>query len=166
MEQIIFSIDASFKAEENACPASIQAWGLKTPNYYMLYDLTARMDAIGTGNAVERLAKFYPAGTIFVIEPAANGYYLLERLKKKYPVYAFPVSRFGGKEVRAELAATLWETGNVHIIDTPYNRNHYWPEILAFPSSQWKDRVDAMSQAIIYFTKCRPSGAQWITGRP
>ena len=174
MEQIIFSIDASNTNTETSCPASIQVWGLKTPNFYMLYDLTARMGAIGTGDSIERLLQLrdernvpiYPAGIILVIEPAANGYYLLERLRKKYPVYAFPVSRFGGKEVRAELAATLWETGNVYLIDTPYNRNHYWPEILAFPSSQWKDRVDAMSQAIIYFTKCRPSGAQWITGRP
>ena len=170
MEQIIFSIDASNTNTETSCPASIQVWGLKTPNFYMLYDLTARMGAIGTGDSIERLLQLrdernvpiYPAGTILVIEPAANGFYLLERLRKKYPVYAFPVSRFGGKEVRAELAATLWETGNVYIIDTPYNRNHYWPEILAFPSSQWKDRVDAMSMAIIYYTKCRLHGAQWV----
>jgi predicted phage terminase large subunit-like protein len=162
-DQIILSVDASFKDSETSCPASVQVWGLKTPNFYMIHDMTTRMGAIETGNAIERLALVYPAGTIIVIEPAANGYYLIERLRKKFPIYAFPVSRFGGKEVRAEIVAALWETGNVYILDTPYNRNHYWPEILAFPSNQWKDRVDAMSQAILYYTKCRPMGAQWVT---
>jgi len=165
MEQIIVSVDASFVAADSSSHASIQVWGMARPNYYMIYDMTISAGAIETGNSIERLAQIYPAGTILVIEPAANGYYLLERFKKKFPVYAFPVNRFGGKEVRAEIVATLWETGNVCLIDTPYNRNHYWPEILAFPSSQWKDRVDAMSQALLYFTKCRPTGAQWITGR-
>ena len=88
-DQIILSVDASFKDEENSCPASIQAWGMKAPNYYMLYDLTIRMGAIETGNAIERVLQAYPRGTVIVIEPAANGYYLLERLKKKYPVYPF-----------------------------------------------------------------------------
>ena len=164
-DQIILSVDASNKSDPSSCPASIQVWGLKAPNYYMIYDLTTRMGAIETGNAIERIAQMYPPGTVLVIEPAANGYYLLERLRKKYPVYAFPVAKFGGKEVRADLAATLWETGNVYILDTPYNRNTYWPDILAFPSNQYKDRVDAMSQAILYYTKCRPVGAQWVTGR-
>ncbi len=161
-DQIILSVDASFKDEENSCPASVQVWGLKNPNYYMLYDLTTRMGAIETGNAIERVLKNYPRGTVIVIEPAANGYYLLERLKKNYPVYSFPVARFGGKEQRAAISATLWETGNVFILDTPYNRTVYMPEILAFPNSQWKDRVDAMSQAIIYYTKCRSAGAAWV----
>jgi predicted phage terminase large subunit-like protein len=164
-QQIIISVDASFKSSDTSCPVSAQVWGLDTPNYRMIYDMTTRMGAIETGTALERLALMYPAGTILVIEPAANGYYLIERLKKKFPIYAFPVQRFGGKEVRAEIVAPLWETGNVYILDTPYNRNVYWPEILAFPSNQWKDRVDAMSQALIYYTRCRPVGAQWATGR-
>ncbi len=163
-DQIILSVDASFKNDENSCPASVQVWGLKTPNYYMIFDHTTRMGAIETGDAIERLLAVYPHGTINVIEPAANGYYLLERLKKKYPVYAFPVTRFGGKENRASIASTLWETGNIYILDTPHNRTVYMPDILAFPNSQWKDRVDAMSQAIIYYTKCRPVGAAWATG--
>jgi predicted phage terminase large subunit-like protein len=164
-QQIIISVDASFKSSDTSCPVSAQVWGLSSPNYYMVYDMTTRMGAIETGTALERLAAMYPAGTILVIEPAANGYYLIERLKKKFPIYAFPVARFGGKEVRAEIVAPLWETGNVCILDTPYNRNIYWPEILSFPSNQWKDRVDAMSQALIYYTRCRPVGAQWATGR-
>ena len=163
--QIILSIDASFKSEETSCPVSTQVWGLKSPNYYMIYDLTTRMGAIETGVSIDRLASMYPPGTILVIEPAANGYYLIEKLRKKFPIYAFPVQRFGGKEVRAEIVAPLWETGNVYILDTPYNKNTYWPEILAFPNTQWKDRVDAMSQALIYYTRCRPIGAQWVNGR-
>jgi predicted phage terminase large subunit-like protein len=157
LDQIIISVDASFTESAESCPTSIQAWGLKKPNFYMLFDLTARMGAVETVTAIERVYKSYP-GAILVIEKAANGYYVIEQLRKKLPgVYEFVPKKYGGKEVRADMVAPLWETGNVYIGDTPYNRNTYMPEILAFPNATFKDRVDAMSQALIYFTRCYTS---------
>lgn len=151
-EQVIISVDASFSATEDSCPASIQVWGKSRPNYYMLYDLTIRMGAIETANAVERIANLYKGCTV-VIEKAANGYFLIERLEKKFPVYKFDPKKYGGKEVRAEMVLPLWETGNIYIFDNQHNRNIYFTEILNFPSGEYKDRVDAMSQALLYFTR-------------
>lgn len=153
LQQVIISVDASFTDAAESCPTSIQVWGLCKPNFYMLYDLTTRMGAIETVTAVERIYKIYPGATI-VIEKAANGYFVIEKLREKLPgVFEFVPKLFGGKEVRADSVAPLWETGNVYIGDTPYNRNTYMPEILAFPNAQFKDRVDAMSQALLYYTR-------------
>ena len=153
MEQIILSVDASFTDTSESCPSSIQAWGVKRPNFYMLYDLTERMGALELVTAIERVYKSY-RGAIVVIERAANGYFVIESLKKKIPgIFEFEPKKFGGKEIRADSVSPLWETGNVYIADTPYNRNTYLPEILAFPNAVYKDRVDAMAQALIYYTR-------------
>lgn len=151
-EQIIVSVDASFTSTSDSCPASIQVWAKSRPNYYMLYDLTIRMGALETATATERVLDMYKGSTL-VVEKAANGYFLIEKLSKKYPVYQFDPKKYGGKEVRAEMVLPLWETGNVWIFDSQYNRNTYFTEILNFPSGEYKDRVDAMSQALLYFTR-------------
>lgn len=152
MSEIVISVDASFTSDASSCPASIQAWGHARPNFYMLHDFTARMGALETGQAIERIAKIFP-GCIIVIEKAANGYFLIETLKKKYPVFPFDPKRFGGKEQRAESVGLLWQTGNVFILDTPQHKKDYITEIMAFPNSEFKDRCDAMSQCLIYFTR-------------
>ena len=162
-ERIIISVDASFTDAKESCPASIQVWGKQGPNFYMIYDLTRRMGAIETANAIERTAKIYP-GCITVVEKAANGYFIIEKIKNKLQVFEFDPKRYGGKEVRAEMVAPLWETGNVFIYDNIYNRTYYLPEILTFPNSALKDRVDAMSQALLYFTRSNPQYAMLTTG--
>lgn len=163
-DQIIVSVDASFTDAATSCPASLQVWAKKTPNYYMLYDLTTRMGAIETATQLDKLLGLY-RGAIAVVENAANGYYVIEKMKMKHSVYQFNPSKFGGKEVRAESISALWETGNVYIHDSVYNRTKYLEEILAFPNSEFKDRVDAMSQALIYFTRCVPRLAEAATIR-
>ena len=160
LEQIIISVDASFDSGNTSCPVSIQAWGKRCPNYYMLYDLTQRMGAIESNTAIERVARSYP-GALIVVERAANGYFLIEMLKKKFPVYEFLPNRFGGKEERAEQVAPLWEVGNVHVFDSVYNRTQYITEILDFPNNELKDRVDAMAQALLYFSRCSTGNFAW-----
>jgi len=152
MEQLIISVDASFTSDAKSCPASIQVWGRKRPNFYLIYDLTVRMGALETVTAIERVLKSYPSAML-VVEKAANGYFVIERLKKSYPVYSFDPKRYGGKEIRAEMVTPLWETGNVILFDSPNIRERYLPEILNFPAGEFKDRVDAMSQALLYFTR-------------
>lgn len=153
LEQVIVSVDASFSAAEGSCNASIQVWGKKRPNYYMIYDLTTKMGALQTAAAITRITEQYRGATL-VIEKAANGYFLIEQLKKKFSIYEFIPSKFGGKEIRAEMVAPLWEQGNIYIYNSQYNKTEYLPEILIFPNSDLKDRVDAMSQALLYFTRC------------
>ena len=164
LDRVCISVDASFTDSSTSCPTSIQVWGRKGPNFFMLYDLTERMGSEATVTAIERTYKYYP-GSVIVIEKAANGYFVIEKLRKILPqIYEFIPSHFGGKEVRADMVCPLWETGNVFIRDTPYNRTKYMPEILVFPNGKYMDRVDAMSQALIYYTRCASTSLGYFSG--
>jgi hypothetical protein len=163
-ERIVLSIDASFTDSAESCPASLQVWGKATPNYYLLYDLTERMTGMATATQAERIAKLYP-GCMIVVEAAANGFFIIEALSKKFPVFQFDPRKFGGKEKRAEAVSALWETGNVLLYDNQYNRTRYIEEILSFPGGEYVDRVDSMAQALLYYSRYSGGNSTW-TARP
>jgi predicted phage terminase large subunit-like protein len=161
IDNVIISVDGSLTDSPTACNASVQVWGSKRPNYYMLYDYTMRMTQQQTLTAIERMLKIYPHA-ICVIENAASGFFLIEKLMEKYPTYRFPPNKFGGKEIRADMISALWETGNVFVADNIHNKTVYQEEIISFPNSPFKDRVDAMSQALLYFTRCNAGDVQSV----
>jgi predicted phage terminase large subunit-like protein len=161
LQQIILSVDASFVDTPDACPASIQVWGKRSADYYLLYDETARMTAKSTLARIETIARMYQGCTV-VVEKAANGYFIIQELQNKLSTYGFDPKKYGGKEVRAEMVAPLWENGNVYIADTIYNRTKYIVEILNFPNCEYVDRVDAMAQALLYFTRAQIIGGSFV----
>jgi len=153
LEQIAISVDTSSSDKVTACPTSIQVWAYKRPNYYLLYDYTEILSPLHQETAIRRIARQYP-GCRLVIENTASGFFLIEKLGLEFSVYPFNPSKFGGKEARADMIVYLWENGNVYLYDTQYTHNIYLPEILIFPNQERKDRVDAMAQGLIYFTRC------------
>jgi predicted phage terminase large subunit-like protein len=154
LDSVVISVDASFVDNADACPTSIQAWGrAQKKDFYLLYDETKTLGAKSTAARVHAIWKMYPGAQI-VIENAANGFYVIEELKTLIPgVFAFKPNKYGGKEVRAESISYLWEAGNVFLPDTDYTKQVYLPEILTFPLGKYMDRVDAMSQALIWFSR-------------
>jgi predicted phage terminase large subunit-like protein len=155
-DSILVSIDASFTDADSSCPASMQVWGRAMPNYYLLYDETEKMSAMTTGNRALAIAQQYP-GCRVVVESAANGFFVIEFLKKSLSgVFGFDPRRYGGKEARADSITYLCEAGNVFLPDTNYIKSRWLPEILMFPNGQYKDRVDAMVQALIWFNRAEP----------
>ena len=164
LEAVIISVDASLTDGDGSCLASIQVWGCRRPDYYMLYDYSERMTAIQNDTQLKRIEKLYP-NSIEVIEQAANGFYLTESCEKRgRNVYRFIPAKFGGKDKRGDLISPLWEMGYVHVADSPHNTTIYKSEITSFPHVPFKDRFDAMSQALLFFSKCMGGSAQF-TGR-
>ncbi len=155
MEMIIVSADTSNTSDAESCPTSIQAWGKETgaPNFYLLYDETTQMTPGKGQTRIDAIANMYP-GCQIVVENAASGFGIIEGLKKKhFGVFAFNPAKFGGKEKRAETILYIWEAGNIFLPDNEYTRAHYLTEIVAFPNGEFKDRVDSMSQALIWMTR-------------
>jgi len=151
--RIIVSADTANEAKFTSCPVSIQVWAEAKPCFYLLYDETKQMSPLSTTNRISAIATMYP-GSMVLIENAASGFGVIEALKlKHYGVFAFPPQQYGGKEKRAESILYLWEAGNVYLPDSQHMRTVYLPEILAFPVGEYKDRVDAMSQALIWLTR-------------
>lgn len=162
LDTVIVSVDASFTDSDESCPTSIQVWGRARPNYYLLYDETEKMSAMTTGNRVFAIANQYQ-GCQVVVEAAANGYFVIEFLKKKLSgVFGFDPRKYGGKEKRADSVTYLCEAGNVFIPDTDYIKSKWLPEILMFPNGKYKDRIDAMVQAMIYYTRSEPKAGKLV----
>lgn len=157
-QQVIVSVDTAFT--NTSCPVSIQVWGYKAPEAYLLQDITEKMTGEQTQFAIERVANQY-TGCTLVIEQASNGYTIIDSLKNKYRVYPFIPGKFGGKEVRATSVSSMWWQGHVWLKDTPYYRTTFLNEFLEFPAGM-KDRVDSASQALIYLTQLMPGNAELL----
>ena len=160
IERIIVSADTSNTSDADSCPTSIQVWGkaYAEPNYYLLYDETQLTTPGKALTRIDAIARMY-LGCQIVVENAASGFGIIEALKKSHPgVFAFNPAKFGGKEKRAQSILYLWEAGNVFLPDSEYIRAHYLTEIIAFPTGEFKDRVDSMSQALIWMTRGERGG--------
>ena len=152
MEFVCVSADTANTAMKDSCPVSIQTWAkeLDKPNFYLMGDETEVMSILRTEMRIGAIGEMNP-GCFRLIEWAASGYSVIENLKRKYPlVYAFNPQKYGGKEKRAEAASRYWESGNVFLLDNSYYRSVWLPEILSFPRGTFKDRVDAMSQFLLW----------------
>lgn len=66
------------------------------------------------------------------------------KLLAGFSVKALPVS--GSKETRAEPVAAQWQAGNFDVIIADWNEE-YFSQLESFPSSKFKDMVDATSDA-------------------
>jgi predicted phage terminase large subunit-like protein len=159
LDHLILSIDTALTGQD--CPVSIQTWGYKAPNAYCLADYTELLTPKQTESMIIRIASEYP-GIKLVIENTSNAFFLIEALSKQFSIYSFNPSKWGGKEIRAGIVAPLVMQGNVHFRDNQYFRTFYLDEILTFPNSKFKDRVDAMAQALIYFTQLIPQTAKLL----
>jgi predicted phage terminase large subunit-like protein len=145
--------DTANTNQATSCPVSIQVWGQDGPNFYLLQDETQIMSIKSTERRIGAWADIVP-GCFIVVENAASGFGIIETLRLKYSqVFAFSPQAYGGKEKRAESIAGYWEGGNVFLPEIPYMHSEYLPEITAFPKGTYRDRVDAMSMALIWFTR-------------
>jgi predicted phage terminase large subunit-like protein len=163
--RVLLSADTANTDLATSCPVSMQVWGEAKPNYYLLYDETMIMSQLDTETRIQAIGKLYP-GIITVIELAASGFGIYASLKNKIaPIFGFPPAKFGGKEARADSISPLWQAGNIFLPATQYIKVHYLPEILAFPNGEYVDRVDAMSQALLFFTQVAASVGGTREGR-
>lgn len=161
--RIIVSADTANEDNDDSCPVSIQVWAEARPDFYLLYDETKQMSPLTTTARIGAIASMYP-GCQILVEHAASGFGVIEALKQRFPgVFAFPPQQYGGKEKRAESIRYLWEAGNIFLPESQHIRCEYLPEIIAFPMGEYKDRIDAMSQALIWMTRGAHVGLKPIT---
>lgn len=144
------SWDCTFKDTKTSDYVSGQVWAKKGIDYYLLDRHNERMGIVNTMKAIEVMSVKWPKALAKLIEDKANGSAVIEMLQKKLSGIV-PVNPEGGKEVRAQAIAPLWEAGNVYVphplwkpwIDDMIN------ELIAFPNAENDDDVDSMSQALI-----------------
>lgn len=156
--EIVASIDATFNDAATSDYVSIQAWGrVGWTEYHLLDEVHDRMTYTSARQKARDFARKWRPNA-FIIEAAAGGHALLDDLKKEVPVLIpFKPSEWGKKEIRAQIAAPVWESMSVVLPDAPWVGD-YVEEIVAFPAGVHDDRVDAMSQVFIWWQERRGKG--------
>lgn len=143
------SWDCTFKSTETSDYVSGQVWAKKKADYYLLDRHNERMGIIDTMKAIEAMSKKWPLARAKYIEDKANGTAVIEMLNKRI-TGIIAINPEGGKEVRANAIAPIWEAGNVYLPHPLYREwsNDFVEQIVAFPNAANDDDVDAMTQVL------------------
>jgi predicted phage terminase large subunit-like protein len=150
------SVDASFKDTVTSARCSIQVWGKKLANYYMVDNVTELMSFTATLKTIENLLAKYPKIGAKYVEDKANGTAIINVMNQKLGGF-IPVkadTSTGGKVARAHAVEPWVTSGNVLLPRGQTWVHDYVEEMAAFPNGTYADQVDASTQALnklIYF---------------
>ncbi|URG13044.1 large subunit terminase [Stenotrophomonas phage B2] len=148
-DQVIISLDATFKDLQSSDYVVFQVWGKLGANSYLLHQVRDRLSFTKTCDTFKAIVAKYPQARRKLVEDKANGPAIIDTLKSKISGIV-PVEPDGSKVARAHAMTAEWEAGNVWI---PHPDEQPWvqgfvDEVTSFPAAANDDQVDAMSQAI------------------
>jgi predicted phage terminase large subunit-like protein len=149
LEEVVISVDASFKDLQTSDYVAIQAWGNKGANKYLLRRIKERMGFKATCEAVKGMAALYPDCVAVLIEDKANGSAIIETLTSEV-AGVIAVQPDGGKAARAYAMQPEQEAGNVWFPDPSIDQTI---EVMVSACCSFTgqeggddDEVDAMTQ--------------------
>lgn len=144
------SWDCTFKGKETSDFVSGQVWAKRNADYYLLDRHHERLGIVDTMKAIQVMTAKWPKALAKLIEDKANGTAVIEMLQKSISGIV-PIEPEGGKEVRAQAVAPLWESGNVYLPHPSWKEwtNDVVEELVSFPNGAHDDDVDSMSQALV-----------------
>jgi len=161
-EYKLISVDASFKDTKNSDNCAIVVFGRRGNLLFILDEDVGKMDYPALKARLTVMATKYPSATI-VIEDKANGSALIAELKKELPrVIAFDPTPYGNKASRAQVAADRYQGGSI-LHPEPGQAafiEEFELELGRFPYSKRDDRIDALSQAVLFMDKRRSATAR------
>lgn len=150
-DQMIISWDCSFKDKADSDYVCGQVWGRSGRDFFLLWENWERRNFAGTCSAIKDDAERWPGAKPIIIEDKANGVAVIETLREE--IYGLEeVDPRGGKLSRANACTGTYAAGEVYHPDPsvhPWIFDHQ-KELTDFPFGAHDDRVDAMSQALIY----------------
>lgn len=160
IDEWIQSWDLTFKKATDNDFVVGQVWVRAGADRYLVDQVRARMNFPESLQAVRDLTARYPETYAKLVEDKANGPALIDTLKREI-TGLIAVEPMGSKEARFAAVSPQIEAGNVYLPDPNI---HPWvqdliEEAAAFPNGAHDDTVDAMSQALLRFTR----GGGWLS---
>lgn len=157
LEEILQSWDMSFKDTAASAYVVGHVWGRKLADRFLLDEVREKMGFPATLKAVVDLSEKWPRARLKLVEDKANGPAVLQTLRGAIGGLV-AVEPDGSKEARCAAVSPDIEGGNVYL---PHPLIAHWVygfvgECGVFPNGTYKDRVDAMSQALIRWGGPRP----------
>lgn len=146
----IQSWDMTFKGTDGTDFVAGGVWLFKSPDFYLVHQVCARMSFVEAAQAVADMTARYPLAFTKLIEDKANGPAIVDVLKRKVNGLVL-VNPQGGKEARAHACSGLFEAGNVFL---PHDELAPWvpayrAQLATFPRGVNDDMVDQTTQALI-----------------
>jgi hypothetical protein len=176
-DKLVLSVDCTFKDKKDSDFVCIQAWAITGPNFYFLDEVMERLDLTATIEAIRGL--YYKWAAISkngihatIVEGAANGYEVVNVLKKELPrVLEITVSK--NKEARAHAAAPTFDAEQVWFPDPSLGVEYVDPQKPGqtigvhdkkvrygkFPRIANDDDIDASTQLINWWTSQHGKGS-------
>jgi len=149
MEWVVISVDASFKKTVTGSRVGMLVVGGWKANRYILEDWTMPMTFRETCDYIRKLKTRFPRALRILVEDKANGSAIIDTLKAEI-AGIIPVTPEGGKEARASAIQPAVESGNVFLPEGAPWLDDFLQELSTFPMGSHDDRVDALSQALIF----------------
>lgn len=155
------TVDATFgSTSDTASAVGLIVVGGKGAMRYVLDDYTDVMDFNDTLKYIEAALVAYPIIRRVLVEKKANGQAVIDMMKKKF-VGFIALDPEGGKVARANVMVPAYESGNVLVREGAQWLAKHIEELAIFNKGPRDDRVDAMSQLMIYAEKGLSTAAAW-----
>ncbi len=149
IDEVIISVDCSFKDLNTSDFVAIQVWGRRGANKFLVSRLKEQLGFHATVQAVRATKAAFPQTIAVLIEDKANGPAVIETICGEIEG-VIPVEPEGGKIARAWAIQPQQEAGNLFLPDpeiAPWV-NDYLAELTAFPGAPNDDEADATTQAV------------------
>jgi predicted phage terminase large subunit-like protein len=152
LDELIMSVDCSFKDTKSSDYVAIQIWGRRAQEYFLVKRLRARMGFGATVTSVLAHKALFPALIATLVEDKANGSAVIETIQKDVPG-TLAINPEGGKVARAYAVQPTQEAGNIYLPDPSVDPTieQMLGELSSFPNVPNDDETDALTQAINWF---------------
>lgn len=167
-DQIIMSVDATFKDNEKNDYVAIEVIGKRENRFYLLDLVNEHLDFSETVRKIRVIkAKHYHLGAVYV-EDKANGSAIINVLRNEI-AGIIPVEPDASKEARVNAVSFVIEAGNCYIPREEWG-DKFIEQCAKFPNDKHDDMVDAFSQGLnklIYskrgkiFRELRSAASSW-----
>ena len=150
MPLLVMSVDATFKDTTGTDKCSIQIWGKKQAQVYLVDNITKQMSFTETLRTIKLLLAKYPSISAKFVEDKANGPAIINMLNQTIGGF-IPVKAdrsTGGKVARVMAIEPFVSSGNVYLPEDSDFTFDFVEECAKFPNGKNDDQVDAMSQAL------------------
>jgi len=151
-DQIVISIDATFKSTTGGSRVGAVVVGRSGPRRYLLGNRTRRMSFNETIACIRALKLDFPRCSRILVEDKANGPAIVDVLSNEISG-VIAVNPEGGKETRANAMQPAVESGHWYLPEGAPWLDDFITEFALFPAGKNDDQVDATSQAAIYMTQ-------------
>lgn len=144
---MLISVDATFKDKEDNDFVSIQVWGKRNSEFYLIDRVKDHFGFTETLNVIRQLRNKYNKCSAVLIEDKANGSAIVEVLQREFSGI-IPINPEGGKIARANAVSPSFESGNVYFPKNKQWLYDYETELVSFPNAEHDDDVDCTTQAV------------------